>query len=114
MIHDEELLILKRIVRATESGAIHWDDEDAHGWYSCDLAGRQIIFRLLWFEATNQIGADPGMFQFSMPGWNSKFAFGTQGADLLFDLLAAAFPTKWKKHELIFATTFLDEHLGDN
>ena len=113
MIHDAELLILQRIIDATRAGVIKWEDEDAHGWYSTKLAERQIDFRMLWYEATNQIGADPGMFEFCMPGWNSKFAFGTQGSDLLFDLLVAAFPTKWKARELTFAIAFLDEHLGD-
>lgn len=113
MIHDAELLILHRIIGATRSGALKWEDEDVHGWYSTVLAGRQIVFRLLWYEATNQIGADPAVFEFNMPGWDSKFAFGTQGADLLFDLLATAFPAKWKARELAFATAFLDEHLGD-
>lgn len=67
---------------------------------------------MLYFEATNQIGADPAMFEFSMPGMNGKFAFGTEGANLFFDLLEAAFPEKWNQHDNNYALQFLDKIIG--
>jgi hypothetical protein len=55
--------------------------------FPATVGGCEICFRFLRFEATNQIGADPQMFDFHMPFWNARFAFGSEGASLLFEIL---------------------------
>lgn len=112
MKYEDRHEILQRLIDATKAGKLTWQDEDEHGWYTAKLGGREIIFRQLFFEATNQIGADPAMFEFTMPGMSAKFALGTRGADLLFELLGAAFPDKWLSRETDFPARFLDENLS--
>ena len=114
MRHEFQLAIIQRLIAATKAKKLVWKDEDEHGWFTAPVGddGAQIVFRMLYFEATNQIGADPAMFEFSMPGMNGKFAFGTMGANLLFDLLEAAFPEKWNQHDNNYALEFLDKIIG--
>jgi hypothetical protein len=93
-----KLEILKELLRATRSGKISWYEEKCpDDWYTTRIGGERVTFRLSWYEATNQAGADPRMFEFDMPRLNAIFAFGTEGADLLFEILGAAFP-RWAGH----------------
>jgi len=91
MLHERNLAILQRLHEATVSKAITWSVADAQGWHCCKLGGQEICFRFLYFEATNQVGADPQMFDFMMPGCNARFACGTKGFDLLLEIMSAAF-----------------------
>jgi hypothetical protein len=96
--HDLTLKILEEILKATRAQRMIWRVEKLPDtWYTATLGDQDISFRLCWYEATNQIGADPRMFEFSMPELNAIFAFGTEGADLLFEILGEAF-SSWVGH----------------
>ena len=80
------------------SRALWREEKDAlSDWYIAEAGDRKIEFRFLWFEATNQTGADPSIVDFHMPGLNGKFAFGTEACNLIMEILGEAFP-KWKGH----------------
>ena len=89
MYFEETMAIVRRVRDLTAEGKLHWR-RDPDGWYSAPHKDRRISFRLLNYEATNQIGADPRMFEFTMPWFNHVFAFGTEGACLLFEILGLA------------------------
>ena len=89
MIYERTLELLRRLVELTQQNRLLWKaDED--GWFSTSVDSRVICIRRLYFEATNQLGSEPRFFEFSMPGVNRCFAFGSEGADLLLELLGAA------------------------
>ncbi len=89
MRHQATNDLLRRLLQLTKSKLIEWNKDD-DGWYSARLHSHFICFRFLFYEATNQLGADPRFIEFSMPGINAVFAFGTEGADLLLEILSVA------------------------
>lgn len=93
MIHEGEVKVLERILAATREGAIAWREE-ADGWYSSDSVLAWMMFRFRYYEATNQVGADPLAVEFSMPALNGVYFAGTAGYGLFREILAAAFE-KW-------------------
>ena len=105
MIHEIDIAILKKLYEVTSCKKLHWN-EDSDGWVSAHLGGRDIAFRFLYYEATNQIGADRRMIEFTMPGRNAVFACGTEGFDLLMEIYldgksSGSFdPLKFLKDEL--------------
>jgi hypothetical protein len=111
MIHERDLQILRRLHKATVDKSIIWS-ESADGWYSCSVGGREITCRFLYFEATNQPGADRQMIDFKMPGRNARFACGTQGFDLLMEILAEALG--WKQLDYADPLKFLDKALPED
>ena len=72
---EEQRTILRRILAATEDGRLKWHQE-FDGWYSANIGSHyeKIIIRRMFIEATNQVGAAPYFVQFSMPGWNGRYA----------------------------------------
>jgi hypothetical protein len=70
----------------------------------------KICFRFLYYEATNQIGADPRAIEFCMPGMNQVFFMGTEGCDLVLDILSEAEPG-WNASNGLYAERFLDKWL---
>jgi hypothetical protein len=90
--------VLSRILVATECGRLVWQ-EDADGWFSAQIGSHneKILIRRMFIEATNQIGADPYFVQFSMPGWNTRFAItgDSDGWRAISKILNAAFPEGW-------------------
>ena len=72
---DQQRTILARILAATEEGRLEWHQE-FDGWYSAAIGkhNERILIRRMFIEATNQVGADPYFVQFSMPGWNGRYA----------------------------------------
>lgn len=87
MIHERDIAILRRLLSATKSKAVSWR-QGADGWYSSQIGGGEVCFRFLYYEATNQVGADRVMIDFMMPGRNARFACGTEGYDLFMELMA--------------------------
>ncbi len=100
MRYERDLRVLRHILNATRQGLLTWKKErDAQSdWYSAELGERSIMFRYLYYEATNQIGADPCAIDFHMYGMNARFAFGTAGWGLIEEILAAAFPSWYEQH----------------
>ena len=96
MSHEQVVSVLKLLLEATKSKALTWEKsvDGLSDWYCAKLGGREIAFRQLYFEATNQIGADPYMFDLHMPGLNDCFACGTEGYRLMMEILGAAF-SEW-------------------
>jgi hypothetical protein len=114
MSHEQVLEVLKLLLEATKSGTLTWKKsvDSLSDWYSTELAGREICFRQLYFEATNQIGADPYMFDLHMPGLNDCFACGTEGYKLMMEILWAG--GGWENRgDPEFAIRFLRESLAD-
>ena len=72
---EEQRTIIRRILAATEDGRLKWHQE-FDGCYSPNIGtdNEKIIIRRMFIEATNQVGADPYFVQFSMPGWNGRYA----------------------------------------
>ena len=95
--HARDLAILRRLLAATRAGQIAWGEEDDAGYFTAELAGREIHLRRMWYEATNQIGADPRAFEVSLPGANLGFFAGTEGWSLVLDILDAGRP-EWRRH----------------
>ena len=98
MSHEQVVSVLNLLLEATKFKALTWEKsvDGLSDWYCAKLGGREIAFRQLYFEATNQIGADPYMFDLHMPGLNDCFACGTEGYRLMMEILGAAF-SEWKK-----------------
>lgn len=110
MIHQRDIKILQKLHDATIAKAMTWT-EGSDGWYTADVGGSEICFRFLYFEATNQVGADRSMIDFHMPGRNARFACGTEGFGILMELLGAAF--NWDTVGGIDPLKFLDDALPD-
>lgn len=89
MLHSRVLQILIRIRDLTASGLLQWAAQP-DGWFTAMVGEKPIHIRFLNYEATNQIGSDPRMFENTMPGFNHIFAFGSEGACLLFETLGYA------------------------
>lgn len=115
MSHEQVLTVLKLLLEATKSKALIWNKsvDGLSDWYCTELAGREICFRRLYFEATNQIGADPYMFDLHMPGLNDCFACGTEGFHLMLEILGAAFEEWQSDRDSEYAIRFLRESLAD-
>ncbi len=109
MNYEMSIAVLNKLLIATKAGIATWR-EDEHGWFTTQVGDRAITFRFLYFEATNQIGADRYIIDFSMPGLNDRFACGTQGFCLILELLEAAFPS-YRSEQRSSPLEFLDEHL---
>jgi hypothetical protein len=90
---DGTMAVLRELLRATREGRLHWEKsrEGDSEWYTATLGGRNISFRFLYFEPTNQIGADRYMLDLHMPGLNHCFACGTEGYFLLLETYSVAF-----------------------
>jgi hypothetical protein len=108
MNHERDIALLSRLLRATVAKSITWSQSE-DGWYSCRVGGRVIAFRFLYFDATNQAGADPQIIDFMMPGRATRFACGTQGFDLLIEILEVSFG--WKERNEFDPIKFWDEAL---
>ncbi|GAB5445086.1 MAG: hypothetical protein Fues2KO_54350 [Fuerstiella sp.] len=80
---------MERIRNLTAERKLLWAADD-DGWFTATVDNRPVSFRLLYYEATNQPGADPRMFEVTMPGFNHVFSFGTEGASILLEILAEA------------------------
>ncbi len=86
-----ENLLLDRLVERTKAGRVVWREE-VDGWFTAEIGGTfPARFRFLYFEATNQIGADPLAIQLMMPGWNGVYFAGTEGFQCFREILAIAF-----------------------
>ena len=72
---DKQRMIFSRILAATEDGRLTWHKE-FDGWYSAAIGkqNERILIRRMFIETTNQVGADPYFVEFSMPGWNARYA----------------------------------------
>ena len=105
MIYEKTLNVLNKLLELTQRGALRWSEEP-DGWFTANVEGRTITFRFLYFEATNQVGADPHTIDLVMPGLNTKQACGTEGFSILLELLQAAFPN-WKRSPSTSAFDFL-------
>ncbi|UUO07548.1 hypothetical protein M4951_04420 [Blastopirellula sp. J2-11] len=115
MIHENDILVLQKLLRCTKSGQVQWVEkrDEANEWYETKIGGCELCFRFAWYESTNQIGADRRAFELFMPGRNAVFFFGSEGADLMFEILAAAFK-EWTDHvNPSIALDFLNEHLPE-
>jgi hypothetical protein len=72
---DDQRNVLSRVLAATEDGRLQWE-QHSDGWYSAAVGAHneKILIRRMFLEATNQVGADPYFVEFSLPGWNARFA----------------------------------------
>ena len=68
-----------------------------------------ILIRKMYYEATNQIGADPRAIELHMPCLNAVFICGTEGWNLCFELLDAAFSTNQSMERRKTSTEYLKE-----
>lgn len=109
--HERDLAVLKRLLDASQERAIEWTQGDHAEWFETTLDGRTISLRFLYFEATNQIGADRHAIDLNMPGLNARFFCGTEGYDLILDLLDEAIEGWRSPLESDYALTFLNEAL---
>lgn len=112
---DEQRTILRRILAATEDGRLTWRPE-ADGWYSAAIGAHneQILIRRMFIEAANQVGADPYFVEFSMPGWNSRYAIvgdseGWQWIKRILEAGVGGWETDYKR-----SIDFLDVHLPES
>ena len=112
MRYERDLRVLRHILDATKQGLLTWKKErDAQSeWYTAELGERPIMFRFLYYEATNQVGADPCVIDFKTYGMNARFAFGTEGWSFIEEILAAAFPG-WRDYNPDAAEEYLLRHL---
>ena len=91
MIYQNTLAVLRHLLLLTQQSKIRWS-EASDGWFTSKVAGSAINFRFLYFEAANQVGADPHTIELMMPGLNEKLSCGTEGFSIMLELLGAAFP----------------------
>jgi len=89
MYYERMINVVKRLCELTRIGRLTWKPS-VDGWYTAELHEGCVSIRLLNYEAENQVGADPRMFEISMAGFNQICAFGTEGACVLFELLGYA------------------------
>jgi len=111
MNYESNIAILNKLLSATVAKRIVWTVDASDEWYTTVVGGREICFRFLYYEATNQIGADRRMIEFNMPGRDGVFACGTIGFDILLDILAHAFA--WEVDTTFDPMKFLIESLPD-
>ncbi|HEX5444437.1 MAG TPA: hypothetical protein VFW87_11430 [Pirellulales bacterium] len=99
MLDDDAAALLQRLREETATGRLVWA-EDADGCFVAHFGPekQQILIRRMFFEATNQIGADPYFVELSMPFWNARFTIteDSDGWRAIRDILNAAFPGGWE------------------
>jgi hypothetical protein len=104
---------LQRIIEATQKHKLTWE-EHFDGWYCAEIGthNEKVLIRRMFIEAANQVGADPYFVEFSMPGWNTRFAItgDSEGWRSVKQILGAAFEGKWS-NSVERATSFLGVHL---
>lgn len=114
LILAEQRTILKRILAATEAGRLVWHQE-FDGWCSASIGthNERVMIRRIFIEASNQVGADPYFVEFSMPGWNARFAMveDSEGWQWLRKILDARIGG-WDK-DLSQTIEYLDTHLPE-
>lgn len=116
MIHEQTTLVLKKLLEATKKRAIKWQKDEYGDWYSAKIKEAEINIRFLYFEATNQVGADRHSLQISMPGFNAFFASGTEGYHLILETLAEAVDS-WREATEKYgdsAIELLDEAIAES
>lgn len=113
-LREDQLTILSRILAATEAGQLKWHQE-GDGWYSAVVGthNERIIIRRMFIEATNQVGADPYFVEFSMPGWNGRYAIvddsdGWQWIRRILEAGVGGWETNYKR-----TLAYLDMHLPE-
>lgn len=89
MVHAQVINTLSRILKLTKRQKLCWKRPDEQ-WYEAEIDGRSISIRFLYVEATNQLGADPRFIEISMPSFHWVFAFGSEGATILLEILGEA------------------------
>ena len=97
------MIVLRCALEATNKKAIVWQNDLWHAGQNGDcftakFDGREIVVRFLYFEATNQVGADRHSMQLSMPGLSAFFAAGTEGYNVLLEVFSAAFDSWAEAH----------------
>jgi hypothetical protein len=116
MIHERTTLVLRKLLEATRKKAFNWQKDEHGDWYSAKLKDGEVSVRFLYFEATNQVGADRHVLEISMPGFRSFFASGTEGYHLILETLAEAFESWREATERCgdYAITLLDEVISES
>jgi len=111
---EEQRTILSRILAATEDGRLKWHKE-FDGWYSAAIGthNERILIRRMFIETTNQVGAEPYFVEFSMPGWNGRYAIvdDSEGWQWIRRILEAAIGGWDTDYERTLA--YLDVHLPE-
>lgn len=102
------LQICRKLLDATRNHRLVWRETE-DGWYAAEIGGREICVRFLYFEATNQPGADRRMIELFMPGADLVYSCGTEGFDILLELISEAFG--WEKSGRKSALEFLEKVL---
>jgi hypothetical protein len=95
MLDADSKALLERVLAETRSGRLRWT-RDADDYYRAEVGinATPILIRRIFLEATNQVGADPYFVEFSMAGWNARFAItnDSDGWRAVQRILNAAFP----------------------
>ena len=89
MLHLQVLTLLRRVLESTKQKKLLWRKTDDQ-WYEAVVGEWSISIRFLNIEATNQVGADPRFIEVVMPSFQWVFAFGCEGAHILFEILGEA------------------------
>lgn len=114
MLDPDASALLARVLAETRAGRLAWVEDD-DGYFRAELGDNStpLLIRRLYFEAANQIGADPYFVEFSMTGWNARFAItnDSEGWRAINAILDAAFPN-WELPDPKRALAILDLKLG--
>jgi hypothetical protein len=98
MLDADSAAVLQRVLAETQSGRLKWE-RDADGYFRAEIGAsvQPILIRRMFLEATNQVGADPYFVEFSLAGWNARFAIteDSEGWRRIREILNAAFPEGW-------------------
>lgn len=98
MLDPDAADLLARVLAETKSGRLKWQ-RDADDYFRAEVGvnAQPILIRRMFLEATNQVGADPYFVEFSMAGWNARFAIteDSDGWRAVRGILEAAFAGEW-------------------
>lgn len=98
MLETDAAALLTRVLAETRAGRLKWQ-QDADDYYRAEVGtnAQPVLIRRLFIEATNQVGADPYFVEFSVAGWNARFAIteDSDGWRAIREILDAAFPGGW-------------------
>jgi len=96
VIYEKQIALLKRVRDLTEKGKIKWVETETNDLYEANMNGQRAVIEFLYVEATNRAGADKQLIQIVFPGFNAFLACGTEGFDLVVEILDAGFES-WKQ-----------------
>ena len=92
----QALAILREMLLLTRRGSLIWSREQENGWFEGVLAGKRFVVEFLYLARTDEVGSDRTIARINAFEFILDYSIGTEGFDLICDMLAFGDP-EWMK-----------------